>query len=83
MTDSSRPAGDVRIEMTSMTGDLQSELDGQHHHDHGRRNLTIGSTGPLVTFQSMSGDLRVVRPVLVEGERTTAPPNVVRVSDGP
>jgi len=60
------PAGDVRIEMTTVTGDLQSEMGGQHGNEHGRHSLVIGKTGPLVTFQSMSGDLRVVRPMLVE-----------------
>jgi hypothetical protein len=60
------PAGDVRIEMTTMTGDLQSELDGDHGREHGRHSLVIGKSGPLVTFQSMSGDLRVVKPILVE-----------------
>lgn len=60
------PAGDVRIEMTSMTGDLQSEIKGEHGSGRGRRSLVVGRNGPLVTFQSMSGDLRVVRPVLIE-----------------
>ncbi len=84
------PAGDLRIEMTSMTGDLQSEIEGQHHHDHGRRGLIIGTKGPLLTFQSMSGDLRVVRPVLVEGARTPPRPipeapvsGPVRIADTP
>jgi hypothetical protein len=59
------PAGDVRIEMTSVTGDITSDLDGQHLTEHGRRAFTIGSNGPLVTFRSMSGDLHVARPSLV------------------
>ena len=55
------PAGDVRIEMTSVTGDLASELDGHEVTERGRRSLTVGTAGPLVTFRSMSGDLQVVR----------------------
>ena len=59
------PAGDVRIEMTSVTGDITSDLDGQHLTERGRRAFTIGSNGPVVTFRSMSGDLHVTRPSLV------------------
>jgi hypothetical protein len=55
------PVGDVRIEMTSLTGDLSSDLDGRQASEHGRRSLSIGSHGPLVTFQSLSGDLHVAR----------------------
>jgi hypothetical protein len=60
------PAGDVRIEMASMAGDLTSELDGPAVTERGRRSLAVGSGGPLVTFRSMSGDLRVVRPIRAE-----------------
>jgi hypothetical protein len=56
------PAGDVRIEMNSVTGGLSSEFDGSTV-SRGRRSLEIGRAGPAVTFRSMSGDLRVVRPV--------------------
>jgi hypothetical protein len=56
------PAGDVRIEMSSVTGDLSSEFEGASV-SRGRRSLEIGRSGPVVTFRSMSGDLRVVRPV--------------------
>jgi hypothetical protein len=76
------PGGDVRIEMTTMTGDLQSDMGGEHGGEHGRRSLVIGKTGPLVTFQSMSGDLRVVQPVLVESPTRPAapkPPDAVNV----
>jgi hypothetical protein len=64
------PAGDFRIEMTSVTGDLSSEFDGPTV-SRGRRSLSIGRSGPQVTFRSMSGDLRVVRPVSI-----TQPPGV-------
>jgi hypothetical protein len=67
-------AGDVRISMMSLTGDLQSEIAGQHGSEHGRHTLAIGTSGPVVTFQSMSGDLRVVKPVLVEGPARPARP---------
>lgn len=55
------PAGDVRVDMTSLTGDLASELEGTGVTERGRRSLVIGTNGPVVAFRSMSGDLRVVR----------------------
>jgi hypothetical protein len=65
------PAGDVQIQMTSLTGDLNSEFD-EPTVRHGRRSLTIGRSGPLVTFRSMSGDLHVVRPVATSAHAATA-----------
>jgi hypothetical protein len=56
------PADDVQIQMTSVTGDLNSEFEGPTV-TRGRRSLTIGRTGPVVGFRSLSGDLHVVRPV--------------------
>jgi len=79
------PAGDVRIEMTSLTGDLASELDGEQVSDRGRRILTVGSNGPLVTFRSMSGDLHVVRPMPVSTgvPEPLRPPIAPRAADAP
>ena len=68
------PAGDVRIEMATMSGDMHSELDGHIEGGRGHRTLSIGSTGPLVTFRSMSGDLNIVRPVAVAAPVAPAPP---------
>jgi hypothetical protein len=59
------PAGNVRIEMTSVTGDLTSDLDGRHVTERGRRAFLVGEAGPVVTFQSMSGDLHVTKPSVV------------------
>ena len=74
------PAGDVRIDMTSVTGDLSSDFEGPSV-SHGRRSLTIGQTGPAVTFRSMSGDLRVVRPVAVtDPSASTAAPATATAS---
>ena len=55
-------AGDLRIEMASVTGDLTSDLKEPQVTSRGRYALTIGSSGSLVTFRSMSGDLHVVAP---------------------
>jgi len=59
------PAGDVTIEMTTMSGDLRSEVEGRQTGGRGHRSLSIGTGGPLVTVRSMSGDLRVVRALSV------------------
>ncbi|HEX6868665.1 MAG TPA: DUF4097 family beta strand repeat-containing protein [Candidatus Limnocylindrales bacterium] len=59
------PAGDVRIEMATMSGDLHSEIGGRTEGGRGHRTLVLGSAGPQVTFRSMSGDLNVVKPIPV------------------
>src|SRR5438552_19109712 len=53
----------------------------------GRRSLTIGRSGPVVSFRSMSGDLHVVRPVaasapMPEDHRAASTTSGPR-SDGP
>lgn len=67
------PAGDVRIEMTSLTGDLTSDLEGQHGTEGGRRTFQVGGSGPVVAFRSMSGDLHVARPSPIDHPAPPAP----------
>ena len=67
------PAGEVRIEMTTMSGDLRSDVDGRAAGGRGQRSLSIGTGGPLLTFRSMSGDLRVVRPTRIDMPDVPAP----------
>jgi DUF4097 and DUF4098 domain-containing protein YvlB len=64
------PAGDVRVEMATLSGDLESELDGVTESRRGHRSLLVGSGEPLVEFRSMSGDLSVVRPTAVPARTT-------------
>jgi Toastrack DUF4097 len=71
------PAGDVRIEMATLSGDLQSELGRPVETGRGRRSLTIGSTGPTVEFRSMSGDVTVVRPKAFDAGRPAGDDPVV------
>ncbi len=59
------PAGDVRIEMTSVSGDLSSDLGTRTDRGRGRRTVVVGTGGPSLTYRSMSGDLHVVRPMPV------------------
>ncbi len=72
------PAGDVRIEMTTLSGDLSSNIGDRIQGGRGHRSLAVGTGGPSLTFRSMSGDLRVVRPSAVSSpsraERKAPPP---------
>ena len=52
--------------MTSVTGDLTSDVGGDQVRERGRRSLEIGSGEPLVTFRSMSGDLHVGQPRAID-----------------
>ena len=71
------PVGDLRIEMTTVTGDLHSEIGGMPGGGRGRRSLVVGEHGPFVSFRSMSGDLRIVRaiPVTDVGSEPGAAPD--------
>ena len=59
------PVGDIRVEMRTVAGDLRSEIGGTAGGGPGRRSLAVGDRGPVVSFRSMSGDLRVVRAIAV------------------
>ncbi len=74
-------AGDVRIETATVSGDLRSEVDGVSDGGRGRRSLAIGGDGPLFTFRSMSGDLRVVPARPVDGPSAKRTPARTIASD--
>jgi DUF4097 and DUF4098 domain-containing protein YvlB len=57
------PAGDLRMEMRTVSGDLSSDVGGRIESGRGRRSVSIGSGGPTLALRSMSGDVTVVRPV--------------------
>ena len=65
-------AGDVQVEMRSITGDLRSEVEGRTEGGRGRRSIAIGTGGPTLQVRSTSGDVRVVRPsaVIRPGKRS-------------
>ena len=67
------PVGDIRIEMTTIAGDLSSDLEARPEGGRGRRKLIVGSTGPLLTFSSLSGDLHVTRSVVLDRHDAAAP----------
>lgn len=66
------PFGDVRVETSTLSGELQTELAGRADGRRGHRSLDIGDGGPLLTFHSMSGDLKVVAPRGTSGPASTA-----------
>jgi hypothetical protein len=52
--------GDLRVEAQSITGDLNSDVPHRRESSPGKKLLTIGRSGPTLTFKSVSGDLQVV-----------------------
>ena len=77
------PVGDVQIEMTTVTGDLRSDVGGRPEGGRGHRRLSIGTGGPLMTFRSLSGDLRVTRSVVLSPSEPAVMPLVVAGSSEP
>jgi hypothetical protein len=77
------PVGDVQIEMTTVTGDLRSDVAGRPEGGRGHRRLSIGKGGPLMTFRSLSGDLRVTRSVVMMPSEPPAMPLVTARSAEP
>lgn len=80
------PAGDLRVEMATLSGDLRSKAGGQMEGGRGRRSLTLGSGGPLLTLRSLSGDLLVVPPTRVrlpDPGRPAAEPPTPALADAP
>jgi hypothetical protein len=75
------PAGDVRIEMATLSGDLHSDLGGRVENVRGRRTLTIGSSGPTVEFRSMSGDVTVTRPKEFDASAKGSEPETAAFED--
>jgi hypothetical protein len=57
------PAGDLRIDMRTVSGDLSSDVGGRIESARGGRSVAIGTGGPTLAVRSMSGDITVVRPV--------------------
>ena len=54
-------AGDVRVDLQTVAGDLRSEIPGRSESRPGKRSMTIGSGGSTLSVRTMSGDVRIVR----------------------
>lgn len=69
--------GSATFEIHGISTDVSSELDHRLEGQIDRRRLIIGSGGPRLVFNSMSGDVDVRRPrrlVVVEKPRAAATP---------
>ena len=55
------PSGAVRVEMTSLTGDLTADAGEARMSERGTHTVTIGRDGPTLRLRSTSGDLHVGR----------------------
>ncbi len=52
--------GPIRVEGKNVSGDLRTALPHRSGGGAGRRTMEIGDGGPVIAFQSISGDLDVV-----------------------
>jgi hypothetical protein len=64
--------GDVHVDARTLTGRIRTDLPHRSDSRPGRRSTVIGSGGPLLTFESVSGDLWVGAPG--EPGRDVGPP---------
>lgn len=53
--------GSARIEGSTVTGRIRTDLPHRDSGSPGRRTIEIGDGGPVVLFKTLSGDLRVTR----------------------
>jgi DUF4097 and DUF4098 domain-containing protein YvlB len=68
------PVGAIRVDVRTVAGDIRNDLDALIEQVDGRRTLVVGDDGPTVSFRSMSGDLRVVRPEALANARPHVDP---------
>ncbi len=54
------PAGPVRVDLRTVTGDISSDVPAKTGDGQGRRSVVVGSGGPTVDVRSTSGDVRIV-----------------------
>jgi DUF4097 and DUF4098 domain-containing protein YvlB len=69
-----RLVGDATFEIRGLSTDVNSELDHRLEGQVDRRRLIVGSGGPLLVFNSMSGDVDVRRPRRVSATRAPQSP---------
>ena len=67
------PANGLRVEASSITGDVQADVDARSEGPRGRRTVVVGPGGADLTFRSTSGDLRIVRATVL-APAPVAPP---------
>ena len=73
--------GPAHIEGTSVAGRYHTDLPHRSGGSPGRRTVEIGDAGPLVSFRTVSGDLRVSGPKNASPEPSDAPVSAVGLPD--
>ena len=68
------PANGMRVEVSSITGDVRADVDSRAEGPRGRRTIVVGAGGPDVTFRSTSGDLHIVRAAVLAASPVAPPP---------
>lgn len=58
-------AGHVRLEASTVAGDVTSEVGARSEGTPGRRVLIVGDGGPTMTVRSMSGDVSLMKATAV------------------
>ncbi len=53
------PVGPVRVQGSTVSGDVESSLAHRSGGKPGRRTIELGEGGPVISFRSISGDIRV------------------------
>jgi hypothetical protein len=66
--------GGASFEVRGISTDVNSDLDHRIEGPRDRRRVTIGAGGPLVLFNSMSGDLSIRRPRRLDRTIPQPPP---------
>ncbi len=77
-------AGPVRLEASSVTGDVTSEVEVRSEGTPGRRVLIVGDGGPTMTIRSMSGDVSLTKATAVtRSPEAPVPPAPVEPPSAP
>ncbi len=63
------PHGPIRVDGTTVSGDVRSPLAHRSSGLPGRRSIELGTGGPLVAYRSISGDLEIA----AQGATTDGP----------
>ncbi len=76
-------AGSLRLEASTVAGDVTSELPGRTEGKPGRRVFIVGDGVPTMTVRSMSGDVALMNPIAVPRPATPAVPTPPKAPAAP
>lgn len=73
------PAGGLLITVSTITGDIRTDIEARQEGPSGQRRVIVGSGAPAMSFSSTSGDLRIGKavplPVTPQPPVAPAPPS--------